>query len=70
MSCHYLEEENYRKICKAKGMLSPTFTELRLYCYKNAYECPTYQAYIKRMTKAQQEVTLSMQENLEQEDLI
>lgn len=51
MSCHYFEEDRYRKICRAKGQLPPTYTELRLYCYKNAYSCPTYQAYIDRVAQ-------------------
>ena len=49
MSCHYLEENRYQKICKAKGLLAPSISELRQYCYKVAYDCPVYKIYIERL---------------------
>ncbi len=52
MKCHYLEETGYIKICRAKGILAPTFSELRQFCYKSAYICPVYQAFeVKSLPK-------------------
>jgi hypothetical protein len=51
MTCHYLEEQDRQKICRAKGILPPTIHELRIYCYKLAYDCPHYKKYLEKMTK-------------------
>ncbi|MFA5879690.1 MAG: hypothetical protein WC860_05895 [Candidatus Margulisiibacteriota bacterium] len=47
MICNYLIEDGYRKTCKIKGLLPPTLTELRLYCYRISCDCPTYKKFIQ-----------------------
>lgn len=48
MACYYLEEDGYRKICKAKGILPPTVTELRLYCYTYYTRCPVLKKFVEK----------------------
>ncbi len=49
MKCHYLEEFGYVKVCKAKGNAPPTISELRVHCFRSAYDCPVYKSYMERM---------------------
>ncbi|NQY75480.1 MAG: hypothetical protein HRT90_12115 [Candidatus Margulisbacteria bacterium] len=49
MTCHYLDEMDRFKICRAKGISPPTIDQLRNHCYKSPYDCPAYIAYSKRL---------------------
>ena len=48
MTCHYLDDYNGFKICKAKGTSPPTHSQLMQFCYKAFKECPVYVAYCQK----------------------